>query len=46
MNGKIDYQGEWCDATNSAADATCADAVQLGAEFAASAVKINGGCPL
>lgn len=44
--GKIDYQGDWCDATNAAADAMCADAVQLGAEFAASAVKINGGCPL
>ncbi|MDI3286386.1 hypothetical protein [Polyangium sp. 15x6] len=45
-NGKIDYKGDWCDATNAAADGTCADAVQLGAEFAASAVKINGGCPL
>lgn len=46
MNGKIDYQGDWCDATNAAADAMCADSVALGAEFAASAVKINGGCPL
>jgi len=45
-NGKIDYQGDWCGATNAPADAMCADAVQLGAEFAASAVKINGGCPL
>jgi len=46
MAGKIAYKGDWCDATNKAADATCADAVQLGADFAASAVKINGGCPL
>jgi hypothetical protein len=45
-NGKITYKGDWCDATNAAADATCADAVKLSAEFAASAVKINGGCPL
>ncbi len=43
---KILYKGDWCDATNAAADATCADAVQLAADFAASAVKINGGCPL
>ncbi|UQA57960.1 hypothetical protein [Polyangium aurulentum] len=45
-NGKITYKGDWCDATNAAADATCADAVKLSAEFAASAVKVNGGCPL
>jgi len=44
--GKIMYKGDWCDATNAAADATCADAVQLAADFAASAVQINGGCPL
>lgn len=44
--GKIAYKGDWCDATNAAADATCADAVQLAADFAASAVKINGGCPI
>lgn len=43
---KITYKGDWCDATNAAATADCADAVQLAAEFAASAVKINGGCPL
>ncbi len=43
---KIDYKGDWCDATNVAADATCFDSVQLTAEFAASAVKINGGCPI
>lgn len=43
---KIVYKGDWCDATNAAADGTCADAVQLAADFAASAVKINGGCPL
>jgi hypothetical protein len=44
--GKIAYQGDWCDGTDAAADATCADAVQLGADFAASAVKVNGGCPI
>jgi hypothetical protein len=43
---KIAYKGDWCDATNAAADATCTDAVQLAADFAASAVKINGGCPI
>jgi hypothetical protein len=45
-NGKIVYKGDWCDATNAAANATCADAVKLSAEFSASAVKVNGGCPL
>jgi len=44
--GKIEVKGDWCDATNAAADATCADSVQLSAEFAASSVKVNGGCPL
>jgi len=43
--GNIDYQGDWCDATNAAATADCSDSVQLGADFAASSVKINGGCP-
>jgi len=43
---KITYKGDWCDATNAAADASCADAVQLAADFAASAVKINGACPI
>lgn len=43
--GKIVYQGDWCEATNAAADANCADAVKLEADFAASAVKINGNCP-
>jgi hypothetical protein len=45
-NAKIVFQGDWCDATNAAAAAGCADAVQLAADFAASAVKINGGCPI
>ncbi|MFO0758683.1 MAG: hypothetical protein U0359_19480 [Byssovorax sp.] len=40
-NGKIDFGGDWCDATNMAADANCADAVKLGGEFAANAVKLN-----
>jgi hypothetical protein len=41
---KIVYPGDWCDATNAAADMMCADSAKLGAEFAASAVKINGTC--
>jgi hypothetical protein len=45
MNGKIVFQGDWCEATNAAADAMCSDSVKLGAEFAASAVQINGTCP-
>ncbi|HEY4119724.1 MAG TPA: hypothetical protein VGM56_17775 [Byssovorax sp.] len=40
-NGKIDYQGNWCEATNAAATANCSDAVQLEATFAAAAVKLN-----
>lgn len=42
----ITYKGDWCSMTNGAADGTCADAVQLAADFAASAVTINGGCPI
>ena len=45
-NMKIQFKGDWCDATNAAADASCADSVALGADFAASAVKISGGCPI
>jgi hypothetical protein len=44
--GMVTYKGDWCAATNAAATADCADAVQLAADFAASAVKINGGCPI
>lgn len=40
-NNKIELKGDWCAATNAAATADCADAFQLGASFAASAVKIN-----
>jgi hypothetical protein len=40
-NNKILFKGDWCHATNAAADATCSDSVALGAKFAASAVKIN-----
>ena len=36
--------GDWCSQTNSAADANCADAYKLAADFAASAFKINGNC--
>lgn len=43
-NAAIVYQGDWCAATNAAADAACKDAVKLGASFAASAVKITGDC--
>lgn len=37
----IVYKGDWCDATNMAADANCFDSVQLTADFAASSVKLN-----
>ena len=40
-NGAILFQGDWCSATNQAATATCADAVQVAATFAAQAVQIN-----
>jgi len=40
-NGNILFQGNWCDATNSAATSTCADSVALGANFAASSILIN-----
>ncbi len=45
-NGKIIYQGNWCDGgttppANTPATATCADSVQLGANFAASSVLIT-----
>jgi hypothetical protein len=45
MDGKIVYQGDWCAATNTPADASCTDAAKFNAAFAASAVKINGNCP-
>jgi len=45
-NLNIDFKGDWCDATNAAATDSCFDAVQLAADFAASAVTINGGCPI
>jgi hypothetical protein len=41
---KIEYKGDWCDATNMAATADCGDSAKLGAEFAASAVKVTGNC--
>jgi hypothetical protein len=40
-NGAILFQGDWCAATNQAATATCADAVQVAATFAAQAVQIQ-----
>lgn len=41
---KIAYQGKWCSTTNAAATMDCADAEKMGAQFAASAVKVNGDC--
>lgn len=41
----ITLKGDWCSATNSPATADCDDAFLLGAEFAASGVKITGICP-
>jgi len=43
--GVIEYKGDWCAATDMAADAMCMDSAKLGAEFAASAVKVTGNCP-
>ena len=40
-NGNILFQGDWCSTTNQAATATCADAVQVSATFAAQAVTIE-----
>jgi hypothetical protein len=40
-NGVIDFKGDWCSTTNSPATATCADAVHVTADFAASAVQLR-----
>lgn len=40
-NKVITFKGDWCDATDQAADASCFDSVRLSADFAASAVKLN-----
>ena len=40
-SSKIIFQGDWCTATNAAAAPTCADAVQMTAQFAAQAVTIQ-----
>ncbi len=42
--GKIKFQGDWCSTTNAAADASCADAISLGAKFSASSVAVQPGC--
>lgn len=42
---EILYKGDWCDSTNAAADATCADAQKMKADYAASGVKLTGACP-
>ena len=39
--GKIKYNGDWCAATNTPADASCYDASTLSAGFAASAVLLK-----
>jgi hypothetical protein len=44
--GNITSKGDWCSKTDMAADATCADAFKLQADFAASAVKITGDCAM
>lgn len=43
-NGKIIFKGDWCAATNQAASGACYDASKFNASFAASAVKLKGGC--
>jgi hypothetical protein len=40
-NGKINFAGDWCTATNQAATAQCNDAVHFAGAFAASGVIIN-----
>lgn len=44
-NGKITFQGDWCQGTNQPAGAGCADASRFVANFAASAVKASAACP-
>jgi len=39
--GKIKYNGDWCAATNTPADALCYDATSFSAGFAASAVQLK-----
>jgi hypothetical protein len=43
-NMKIVYQGGWCGMTNTAATMGCADAEKFSAQYAASAVVVNGNC--
>jgi len=38
---KVLFKGDWCAATNKAADATCFDASQLAGKLAASSVTVN-----
>ncbi len=40
-NAKINFQGDWCSATNQPASAQCKDALYFAAGFAASGVIIN-----
>ncbi len=40
----IEFQGDWCSATDAAADGDCKDAVKFVASFAANGVKAASGC--
>ena len=40
-NGVISFKGDWCSTTNGPATATCADAMHVTADFAASAVQLQ-----
>jgi hypothetical protein len=49
-NGAIEFKGDWCAGAmegdpGKAADASCADAVQLAGGFAASGAKVRTDCP-
>lgn len=44
-NDIIMLTGDWCEATNAPATATCKDAFKLGATFSASAAKMAASCP-
>lgn len=44
MNNIV-FKGDWCSTSDTAATADCADAVKLGAKFAAAAVSVKASCP-
>jgi hypothetical protein len=41
-SNQIVFRGDWCSTTNAAATVTCADALQIAGNFAASSVEILG----